>query len=194
MSTRDIKFQKQNRRIPYISRLLRFWYCLYTQVIAALEVVHTDFGVIVVATITVGVDGGDGAIRSVRDNRTNAPSVIGITRNSFNVLIENRYNVTLQIFLEIERLIVVHDTADAVLVVIQRDNGVVVPFFAEDFGAVEGVNMIHTVNSLARADAVGVVGIAVAVERFQLPTLFPCQCVTEIRSRVALRVVGNRLG
>lgn len=34
---RDIKFQKQNRRSPYISRLLRFWYCLYTQVIPHLK-------------------------------------------------------------------------------------------------------------------------------------------------------------
>ena len=54
--------------------------------------------------------------------------------------------------------------------------------------------MTDTADGLARADAVGIVGIAVAVERFQLPTLFPCQCVTEVGGRVALRVIGDRLG
>ena len=54
--------------------------------------------------------------------------------------------------------------------------------------------MIHTVNGFARADAVSVVGIAVAVERFQLPTLFPRERMPEVGCRVALRVIGNRLG
>ena len=54
--------------------------------------------------------------------------------------------------------------------------------------------MIHTINGFARADAVGIVGIRDVVKGLELPSLFPCQCVTEVGGRVALRVVCDRLG
>ena len=60
MSTRDIKFQKQNRRIPYISRLLRFWYCLYTQVISRIEIIESGFHIEVITAVAYGVNVSDG--------------------------------------------------------------------------------------------------------------------------------------
>ena len=66
VSTRDIKFQKQNRRIPYISRLLRFWYCLYTQVVAGLEIIQPQVGIVVVPSVAYGVDVANEAGRSLR--------------------------------------------------------------------------------------------------------------------------------
>ena len=53
--------------------------------------------------------------------------------------------------------------------------------------------MLDSTNCLTGTDAVGVVGIGVAVEGLQLSTLFPSQSMTEIGSRVALGVIGNGL-
>ena len=162
-------------------------------IIPALEVVHTDFGVIIIPAITVGVNRGDGAVGGIGNDRADTPCVVGITRNSFNVLIENRYNIALQIFLEVIGFIVIHDTADAVLVVIQRDNGVVVPSLAQNLRAVEGIGVFDTTHSFRGTNPVGVVGIAVAVERLELPSLFPRERMPKVCGRVALRVVGDRL-
>ena len=40
--------------------------------------------------------------------------------------------------------------------------------------------MLHAVDSLTGSDAVGVVGVGIAVEGFQLLALFPCQGVAQI--------------
>ena len=40
--------------------------------------------------------------------------------------------------------------------------------------------MLHTVDGLGGTDTVGVVGVGIAIEGFQLPTLFPCQSVAQI--------------
>ena len=53
--------------------------------------------------------------------------------------------------------------------------------------------MLNAVYSLARSDAVGVVGIYVVVKGLELSALLPRQRMTEVGSRVALRVVAYRL-
>ena len=54
--------------------------------------------------------------------------------------------------------------------------------------------MLDTVNGLARADAVGVIRIRDIVERLELPSLFPRERMPKVCGRVALRVVGDRVG
>ena len=49
--------------------------------------------------------------------------------------------------------------------------------------------MGHAVHRLAGADAAGVVGVPDTVKALELSAFFPRQRMTEIRGRVALRVV-----
>ena len=53
--------------------------------------------------------------------------------------------------------------------------------------------MENTVYRLAGADAVGIVGVGIAVEGFQLSSLFLGQGMTEVINRVALDIVRDRL-
>ena len=116
------------------------------------------------AAITVGVDGGDGAVGSIACYCTNTPSVVAIFCNGLGVLVHDADDIALEVLLEVIGFIIVHNAADAVFVVVQRDNGVVVPSLAQNLCAVEGIGVFDTAHGLARADAVGIVGIAVAVE------------------------------
>lgn len=69
----------------------------------------------------------------------------------------NFNDVALQVLVEIVRYIVVDDTADRVLVVVQRNQSTVAPGFLQDLGTVELVGVQYAVNRLACADAVGIV-------------------------------------
>ena len=48
--------------------------------------------------------------------------------------------------------------------------------------------MLHAVDSFGSPDAVGVVGIAVAVEGLELAALFPCQGMAQVVGGVSLLV------
>ena len=136
MSTRDIKFQKQNRRIPYISRLLRFWYCLYTQVVSALEVIHSDLVIVVVSAVTIRVYRCNRALGSIAYNSADTPRIIRILRNSLYILIDNRNDIALQILYKVVRFAVVDDSADAVLIIVKRDDFVASPYFFQNLRSV----------------------------------------------------------
>ena len=51
--------------------------------------------------------------------------------------------------------------------------------------------MLYSRNRFACSDAVRIVGIGIAVKGLELSAFFPSQSVTEIRDRIALRVIGN---
>lgn len=164
-----------------------------------MEIVHADLSVVVVAPVTEGVDGGDVDAAGILCNCGDAPSVVGIPGNrfvcsaAFAVFVYDRDDVALQVPAEIERCAVVDDAADAVFVVVQRNQRVVAPGLAEDCGTVKRVGVLDAAYRLAGADAVGVVGVGVAVEALELAAFFPCERVAEIRGRVALRVIGDGL-
>lgn len=118
MSTRDIKFQKQNRRIPYISRLLRFWYCLYTQVVSAVEVVPSRFHVIVVPTIAERVYGSDGGRQAARHGQHFPPSVVRIAYHFHAVRVHDPQYVALYILMvPVLHAVVLHSYRQAICVV-----------------------------------------------------------------------------
>ena len=52
-----------------------------------------------------------------------------------------------------------NDTANAVLIVIKRNNGIIAPSLTENLGAVKGVGVFYATNCLARSDAVSVVAM-----------------------------------
>ena len=101
-------------------------------------------GIIVISAITEGVSIGDMAhivgnihAGAIGDSSYLTPSVVGISGNNRADLVGDFNDVALEILVEIVRYIVVDDTADRVLVVVQRNQGTVAPGFLQDLGAVE---------------------------------------------------------
>jgi len=97
----------------------------------------------------------------------------------------NGDNVILQILKEVVGGIVVEDTADTVFVIVQGNQGVVAPGFAEDLYTIQRIGVLYPVNGLTGTDAIGVVGIGVAVKRLELSALFLRQVFTPIFDEVA---------
>ena len=128
---------------------------------------------------------------SVSDREDLPPCVVGIARDDFSVPVVDRNDVSLQILLEVKRLVVIDDAADAVLVIVERNKRVIAPFFPEDFCPVKRVSVPHAAYRLACADAVCVVGILDIVKGLELSALFPRQRMTEIIRRIPLCVIGD---
>ena len=122
-----------------------------------------------------------------------SPCIIGITCNCLSIFINDSNYIALKILDEVVGNVVVKDTANAVLVVIDGNKSISIPSFAEDLGTVKGVSMENTVDLLAGSDAVCVVGVLDIVKLLKLASLFPSQRMTEIIGRVALRIIGYRL-
>ena len=105
--------------------------------------------------------------------------------------------IALQVLLEVEVLAVEADTADGILVVVQRNDSIIYlilcPSFPQNLGAIQHIVMPYTVDGLTGANAVGVVGIGITVKGLELAALFPCQGMAKVRNRVALGVVDNSL-
>lgn len=124
-----------------------------------MEIVHADFGVIVIPAITVGVNGGDGAARGIPRDCADAPGIIGISHDGEGILVHDGDDVTLEILPEVERLVVVNDTADAVLVVVQRGQRIAVPSLPENLRTFQQILVADFVDRFAGADTVGIVGV-----------------------------------
>ena len=147
----------------------------------------------IVSSVAEGVDVCDAAIGIILHCHGCAPGIVGIGCDLLCILVYDGNNVALQILHEVVRNIVVKDTADRILVVIQRSQDIAIPLFPQDLGAVKGIGVLDTVNRLAGADAVGIVGVRVRVEALKLSAFLPRKSVAEISDRVALCIVGDRL-
>ena len=168
--------------------LICFLYCFYTSclipidkptdsriIIPALQIVDPEVLVVVVRAITVRVDDRDMLAATenvsavpVPDREDLPPCVVGIARDDFGVPVVDRNDVSLQILLEVKRLVVIDDAADAVLVIVERNKRVIAPFFPEDFCPVKRVSVPYAAYRLACADAVCVVGILDIVKGLEL--------------------------
>ena len=111
----DIKEDNRTRIIP----IDKPTHCRV--IVPALEVVHTDLIIVVIPAITIRIDGGDGAVGSIACYCADAPGIIAIFCDGMRVLVHDADDVALEVLLEIERLIVIENAADAVLVVVQRN-------------------------------------------------------------------------
>ena len=109
------------------------------------------------------------------------------------VFVNDCDDVALKVLLEVERFIVIDDTANTFLIIVKRNKRIAAPSLAKYLRAVKCVGMLYTVYGLGCAYAVGVVGVGVSIERLKLPALFPRQRMSEVGCRVALLVIGNRL-
>jgi len=131
-------------------------------IISTLQIIHPNLGVIVIPSVAERIDPcNDTGL--IGDNGTNTPSVVGISCYHVAVAVGDRNDVALQVLLEVVGKTAQIDAAYAVLVVVKGSEGIVIPNLAKDLRAVKGVFVLNTVYRLARADAVRIVGIAVAV-------------------------------
>ena len=161
-----------------------------------MQIVHSDLFVEIVGSVAEGVNGSNAASRRVLHNGRHAPGIVGIACNGFTVLINNGDYIALQVLLEIIGLAVVDNTADRVLIVIQRNQNIlislssliIVPALTQDLGAIQEVIMLDTCDRLAGTNTVGVVGVGVAVKLLQLAALLPGQLMAQISERIALLV------
>ena len=161
-----------------------------------MEVVHFDFFVEIIASVAEGVNGSNAASRVVLHNGRYAPGIVGVSADDFTALIGDGDNIALQVLLEVVRFTVVDNTADGILIVIQRNqnilislrNLIIVPALTQDLGAIQNVIMLDAAHSLAGTNTVGVVGIGVAVKPLQLAALLPGQLMAQTGGRITLLV------
>ena len=151
-----------------------------------MEVVHTDFGIVVVASVAVGVNGGDVAAGGVVGDGTYAPGVVVIAGNGSAAGVGDANNIALQVLQEVEGRIIVNNAADAFLGVIQRNQNILAPDFLQDLGAVQGVGMLDVAYCLTGPDAVSVVCVTILTEGLQLPALLPGQVIAQIVGGISL--------
>ena len=79
---------------------------------------------------------------------------------------------------------VVKNTADAILIIVERDKGFATPTLTENFGTFKGVGMRDTVYLLACSDTVSIIGVLDIVKLLELTPLFPSQSVPEVRGMI----------
>ena len=163
-----------------------------------MQIVHSDFFVEIVGSVAEGVDicnvDAIGQLCAGDNAGVGTPSIIAISADDNTVLVGDCNDVSLQVLLEVVGLTVVNNAADRILVIIQRNqnilislrNLIIVPALTQDLGAIQEVIMLDTGDRLAGTDTVGVVGVGVAVKLLQLAAFFPSQGVTEVRNEVAL--------
>jgi len=119
----------------------------YRIIISTLQIIQPDFFVEIVRTVAEGVDFCD--TNKILRNGTYAPSVVRVSCFNPTVSVCNRNNIALQILEEIVRCAVIDHTANAVLVVVKGNEGVVAPGLLEDLGSVKRVVVLDAVNGLA---------------------------------------------
>ena len=162
-------------------------------VIPALEVIQRGINIEIVPAVSERINCCNRAFGGIGNDGADTPRIVGIPCDGVRVLIDNPYDIALKVLLEVERFIVIDDTANAFLVIVKRNKRIAAPSLAKYLRSVKCVGMLYTVYGLGCAYAVGVVGVGVSIERLKLPALFPRQRMPEVGGRVALLVIGDRL-
>ena len=90
---------------------------------------------------------------------TNAPSIVGISRNGLSVLVNDSNNVTLQVLDEIIRGVVIKNTTNTFFIVVDRNKRTGSPRFTQDFCTLKSIGVLYAPYCLARSDTIRIVGI-----------------------------------
>ena len=128
-----------------------------------MQIILCNLGIVVITPISIWVDVCNNT-RGIGEDGRNAPGIVGVSCNGFCILINNSNYITLKILDEIVGKVVVEDTANAVLVIVERNEGVFVPSLAENLSAVKRISVKNTVDLFAGSDAVCIVGVGIAVK------------------------------
>ena len=122
-----------------------------------------------------------------------APRIVGVADNHLCILIQNGDDVALQVLLEVVRDVVVQNTKDGILVIVQGNQSILSPRLPQNLRAVQDVVVGSAVCGLAGTDAVGIVRVRVTVVGLELTPLFPSERMTQIGQRIALVIVSDLL-
>lgn len=126
-------------------------------IIPTLEIIQICIGIVVIATISKGINrcNSGGILRY----GTNAPSIVGISRNGLSVLVNDSNNVTLQVLDEIIRGVVIKNTTNTFLIIVDRNKRTGSPRFTQDFCTLKSIGVLYAPYCLARSDTIRIVGI-----------------------------------
>lgn len=114
---------------------------------------------IVIPAIAERVDGGDIVARRVLFNCRHTTCIVGVSCNGLRILVNDSDDITLQVLDEVVGNRVVENTANAVLVIIERNKRIISPSLTENLSAVKRVGVENAVTLFARSDAVDIVGL-----------------------------------
>lgn len=95
-------------------------------------------------------------IGRIINDRRYTPSVIGVYCNSFCFLVNDGDYIALKVLDEVVRNVVVKNTAYRILVIVERNKGIVSPCFTENLGAVESIGVSYAIDSLACSNTVSI--------------------------------------
>ena len=137
-------------------------------IISTLEIVQSRLGVVVITSVAEGVNGGDAYAGGIGNDGASAPGIVLVACYNSSVCIGNCNYVALQVLKEIVCVILIDNTANAVLVVVERNKGVFSPGFLENLSSVKGIGVGYAVYSLACSYTVCIVGISVTVKGLKL--------------------------
>ena len=88
---------------------------------------------------------------------------------------------------------VVNNTADRVLIIIERNKSIIAPGFTKNLSTVEGIFVFYSADGFAGSYTIRIVSILNIIKGFKLTSLFPNEIMTEVADGVTLYVVNNGL-
>ena len=132
----------------------------YRIVVATVEVIESQFRVVVIALVAEGVEGTDADGGGVGHRHQLAPRVVGVGHHGRTVAVDQAQYLPEDVVHVIVGAVVVGERHDLALRVIVEIEHLVARFLTDDLRAVEGVVGRDAVDRLGRAHTVGVVQIA----------------------------------
>ena len=154
-------------------------------IVARLEVIKLGFGIVVVALVTEGVLGADGVCGGILKLHELAPCVVGVGYGEFaGGGIGEGYYITLYIVDVIIEFVAAIRHGDTVaLLVVEEAQCLAVGRLGENLRSVEQVLGCSRAYGLARADALGIVGVTKDRSAFfaALASCLPCQDIVQPR-------------
>ncbi len=115
-------------------------------IVAAVQIVEAGFGIIVITTVTVGVDLADGVSQSSGDAGYHAPGIILIGYYFLPLFVKDTDDVELQIADVIVRCAVVQESQQIPCIVIQEIQSVIAADLGQDGGAVQVIIRLNSLN------------------------------------------------
>ena len=121
-----------------------------------MEVIQRGINIEIVPAVSERIYCRNRAFGGIGNDGAGAPRIVGIPCNGVRVFIDNADYIALKVLLEVERFIVIDDTANTFLIIVKRDKRIAAPSLAKYLRAVKCVGMLYTVYGLGCAYAVGV--------------------------------------
>ena len=128
-------------------------------IIPTLQIIQPNLYIVVVTTVSEGVDICNSRIGGTGLDRRNTPCIVGIFGNSLSILVNNSNDITLQVLDEIIRGVVIKNTTNTFFIVVDRNKRTGSPRFTQDFCTLKSIGVLYAPYCLARSDTIRIVGI-----------------------------------